>query len=63
MTLFDLGKEEYRLFDEMRLRFIRNMAQKMDESEAEKANERFAKAKCGHLKWTKDKPRTYTVKR
>lgn len=65
MTLFDVGKEEYKLFDAMRFRFIRGMTQMMDEREAEEANDYFVRLKCGHLRWKKQaeqKARIYTIK-
>ena len=64
--LLDVGKTEYRLFDEMRRKFIPIRPARFDEGELARANEYFVKSLCPNLQWkskAEQAGRAYTVKR
>ncbi len=65
MTLFDGNAEEYRLFDRMRLRFLK-ITRLMNAAEAATGNEYFKRVLCPHFEWQKAgdrQARVYTIKR
>lgn len=60
MDLFDEPKQEFRLFDESRLRFVTKSIEtgellkiKMTATDADEFNERLEKSFCPHLRWQK----------
>lgn len=67
MTLFDGQKEEFRLYDAMRMRFVPKLAPRsMTAEDANAANDYYVKSSCPHLQWKNDveqRVKSYTIKR
>lgn len=64
--LFPEEKQDFILFDSSRYRIIKGLNRKMNDAEAEKANQYFRQSLCPNLQYRKtgeSRTKIYTVKR